>query len=268
MKGGPLLAPAHLARGAAALGDGRATGAFHHLWPVFDEHCTGISSLHALVRPARSGRGRRHERTSRAGGDCYRRARGGRARSRPADPRGRPCLRAGRCWPSDEEPRRSSRRRSTSDLDGLSVSAGQDPVLVRSLAAPAATQRRLTGSAARGDRAVRRARRDALERARAAGAARHRREARPPHTRRPRPAHRPGASDRPARGRRACPTARSASGCSSRIARSARTSTGSSPSSRSPRARSCATPRGGCTRTKKQSFDSREAGRAGDDRAL
>ena len=37
MKGGPLLAPAHLARGAAALGDGRHDDAFRALWPVFDE---------------------------------------------------------------------------------------------------------------------------------------------------------------------------------------------------------------------------------------
>jgi DNA-binding CsgD family transcriptional regulator len=37
MKGGPLLAPAHLARGAAALGEGRYEDAFRHLWPVFDE---------------------------------------------------------------------------------------------------------------------------------------------------------------------------------------------------------------------------------------
>ena len=37
MRGGPLLAPAHLARGAAALGEGRYEQAFHHLWPVFDE---------------------------------------------------------------------------------------------------------------------------------------------------------------------------------------------------------------------------------------
>ena len=36
MKGGPLLATAHLARGAAALGDGRHEDAFRHLWPVFD----------------------------------------------------------------------------------------------------------------------------------------------------------------------------------------------------------------------------------------
>ena len=38
MKGGPLLAPAHLARGADALGDGRHGEAFRHLWPVFDEN--------------------------------------------------------------------------------------------------------------------------------------------------------------------------------------------------------------------------------------
>jgi DNA-binding CsgD family transcriptional regulator len=35
--GGPLLAPAHLARAAAALGDWRHDEAFGHLWPVFDE---------------------------------------------------------------------------------------------------------------------------------------------------------------------------------------------------------------------------------------
>ena len=37
MKGGPLLATAHLVRGAAAIGDGRHEDAFQHLWPVFDE---------------------------------------------------------------------------------------------------------------------------------------------------------------------------------------------------------------------------------------
>jgi len=37
MKGGPLLATAHLARGAAAIGEGRHDDAFQHLWPVFDE---------------------------------------------------------------------------------------------------------------------------------------------------------------------------------------------------------------------------------------
>src|SRR5712692_223577 len=37
MKGGPLLATAHLARGAAAIGDGRHADAYQHLWPVFDE---------------------------------------------------------------------------------------------------------------------------------------------------------------------------------------------------------------------------------------
>jgi DNA-binding CsgD family transcriptional regulator len=37
MKGGPLLAPAHLARGAAALSEGRHDDAFRALWPVFDE---------------------------------------------------------------------------------------------------------------------------------------------------------------------------------------------------------------------------------------
>ena len=37
MKAGPLLAPAHLARGAAALSEGRHDDAFQALWPVFDE---------------------------------------------------------------------------------------------------------------------------------------------------------------------------------------------------------------------------------------
>ncbi len=36
MKGGPLLATAHLARGAGALGDGRHEEAFRYLWPIFD----------------------------------------------------------------------------------------------------------------------------------------------------------------------------------------------------------------------------------------
>ena len=38
MKAGPLLAPAHLARGASALGDGRHDDAFRELWPIFDEN--------------------------------------------------------------------------------------------------------------------------------------------------------------------------------------------------------------------------------------
>ncbi len=37
MNGGPMLAPAHLARASAALGDGRHEDAFQHLWPVFDD---------------------------------------------------------------------------------------------------------------------------------------------------------------------------------------------------------------------------------------
>jgi DNA-binding CsgD family transcriptional regulator len=37
MNGGPMLAPVHLARGAAALGDGRHDDAFRELWCVFDE---------------------------------------------------------------------------------------------------------------------------------------------------------------------------------------------------------------------------------------
>ena len=47
MKGGPLLATAHLARGAAAIGDGRHQDAFEHLWPVFNEN---DSAFHRFMR--------------------------------------------------------------------------------------------------------------------------------------------------------------------------------------------------------------------------
>ena len=47
MKAGPLLAPAHLARGAAALGDGSHEAAFGHLWPVFDEDA---QAFHRFMR--------------------------------------------------------------------------------------------------------------------------------------------------------------------------------------------------------------------------
>jgi DNA-binding CsgD family transcriptional regulator len=47
MNGGPLLAPAHLARGAAALGDGRHDDAFRQLWPIFDE---SHPSFHRFAR--------------------------------------------------------------------------------------------------------------------------------------------------------------------------------------------------------------------------
>jgi DNA-binding CsgD family transcriptional regulator len=46
-KGGPLLATAHLARGAAAIGDGRHEDAFQQLWPVFDET---DSAFHRFMR--------------------------------------------------------------------------------------------------------------------------------------------------------------------------------------------------------------------------
>jgi DNA-binding CsgD family transcriptional regulator len=47
MRGGPLLAPAHLARGAAALSEGRHVDAFRALWPVFDE---GDPAFHRFMR--------------------------------------------------------------------------------------------------------------------------------------------------------------------------------------------------------------------------
>jgi DNA-binding CsgD family transcriptional regulator len=47
MKGGPLLATAHVAWGAAAIGEGRHEDAFQHLWPVFDET---DSAFHRFMR--------------------------------------------------------------------------------------------------------------------------------------------------------------------------------------------------------------------------
>jgi len=47
MNGGSLLAPAHLARAAEALGDGRHHDAFYHLWPVFDEKA---GTFHRFMR--------------------------------------------------------------------------------------------------------------------------------------------------------------------------------------------------------------------------
>jgi DNA-binding CsgD family transcriptional regulator/tetratricopeptide (TPR) repeat protein len=47
MKGGPLLATAHLARGAAAMGEGRHEEAFQHLWPIFNET---DSAFHRFMR--------------------------------------------------------------------------------------------------------------------------------------------------------------------------------------------------------------------------
>jgi DNA-binding CsgD family transcriptional regulator len=47
MNGGPLLAPAHIARGASALGEARYEDAFRHLWAVFDP---GERSFHRFMR--------------------------------------------------------------------------------------------------------------------------------------------------------------------------------------------------------------------------
>jgi DNA-binding CsgD family transcriptional regulator len=63
--GGPLLAPAHLARGADAIGDGRHEDAFNHLWPIFDERNPTFhrfmrwSALLDLVEAGRDEHGRR-----------------------------------------------------------------------------------------------------------------------------------------------------------------------------------------------------------------
>ena len=44
---GPMLAPAHMARAASALGDGRHDDAFRQLWPIFDE---SASAFHRFMR--------------------------------------------------------------------------------------------------------------------------------------------------------------------------------------------------------------------------
>jgi len=44
---GPMLAPAHIARAASALGDGRHEDAFRQLWPVFDE---AAPAFHRFMR--------------------------------------------------------------------------------------------------------------------------------------------------------------------------------------------------------------------------
>jgi DNA-binding CsgD family transcriptional regulator len=63
VSGGPLLAPAHLARGAEALGDGRHEDAFCHLWPVFDEKATAFHRFmrwHAVLDLVEAGTGSGH----------------------------------------------------------------------------------------------------------------------------------------------------------------------------------------------------------------
>jgi DNA-binding CsgD family transcriptional regulator len=45
--GGPMLAPAHLARGMSALGERRHEEAFDHLWPIFDPN---DAAFHAYLR--------------------------------------------------------------------------------------------------------------------------------------------------------------------------------------------------------------------------
>jgi DNA-binding CsgD family transcriptional regulator len=47
MNAGPMLAPAHLARAAAALGDGRHDDAFRSVWPIFDR---GDKAFHRFMR--------------------------------------------------------------------------------------------------------------------------------------------------------------------------------------------------------------------------
>ena len=181
MKGGPLLAPAHLARGAQALGDGRHEEAFRHLWPVFDETAPEfhrfmrwVAVLDLVEAGVRSGvRERGAQRTNRPADGRGCRARGDSCAERAARPLRRVNLRE-----AADRPRRRCRgsvhARARAGSDRLSVPAGQDAVLFRPLASPTASQRRLTRTVAGRGRFVRSARGNAMEPPRPTGATRHR----------------------------------------------------------------------------------------------
>ena len=198
MNGGALLAPAHLARGAAALGEGRYEEAFRHLWSVFDE---ADPAFHRFMRwpavldlvEAAAGGGHVEQAVgvmteleaiaARSGPplllvllSC--------ARPLLAAEQDAHALLRGRAWPGSLH---------------VFVPAREDAVRFRSVVAPAAARHRIPRTPARSDRALRRPGRDSLERSRAAGTARHGRDARPAPARCPRSAHRPGAPDRTAR---------------------------------------------------------------------
>ena len=199
MNGGPLLAPAHLARGAAALGEGRHDDAFRALWPVFDED---DPAFHRFMRwPAvldlveAGGRGEHAAQVAKVMGELEEIAR----RSEP------PILRAGlacaRPLLSDDD-----------HAEALFVAAlgeesrGYPFLRARTLFSFGRWLRRQRRSAD-----SRAPLRDAInlfdalgatrwsERARA-GAASHRREDRAAHAGRSRPAHCPGTTDRRAGG--------------------------------------------------------------------
>ena len=198
MNGGPLLAPAHLARGAAALGDGRYGEAFDHLWPVFDE---AHPAFHRFMRwPAVLDLVE-----AAAGGGHVEQAAGVMAELEAIAARSGPplllvllSLRA----TADGRRRRRGRPvpgRARTGSVRLYVPAREDAVLFRHVGCAGSARHRVTRSPARSDRALRRPGRHSLERSRAAGTARDGRDIRPAPARCPRSAHRPGAPDRPAR---------------------------------------------------------------------
>ena len=144
MKGGPLLAPAHLARGAAALSEGRRDDAFRALWPVFDEE---DPAFHRFMRwPAvldlvEAG-GRRARRPGHGVGEL-----GRSRRSEPPIPgAGLACARPPLRRDHAERPSLAALAKSR----GAIVPACADAVLIRSLAASSAEKRRRTCTPTRG----------------------------------------------------------------------------------------------------------------------
>ena len=200
MGGGPLLAPAHLARGAAAIGDGRNGDAYEYLWPIFDESApafhrfmrwSGLLDLvEAGVMQRARGRPRRRYRAN---------SRRSRIAVEPTDSRGEPASRKAARGRRRGGRARSSRRHSLAiERATRSCAPGRCSHSAAGCAGSDVAPTRACRCARRSTCSTRSG--DALGRARAAGAARHRREDRATHARRPRSPDRPGASDRPACG--------------------------------------------------------------------
>ena len=161
-RGGPLLAPAHLARGAAALSEGRHDDAFRALWPVFDE---ADPAFHRFMRwPAvldlveAGGRGEHAARLVMVTRELEEIA------SRSEPPILCAALDCARPLLSDDDSAEalfeSGARRTVGELP---VPARANAVLTRPLAAPAAEKRRLALTSARRDQPVRCSGGDSLE---------------------------------------------------------------------------------------------------------
>ena len=162
MNGGPLLAPAHLARGAAALSEGRHEDAFRALWPLFDEE---DPAFHRFMRwPAAldlAEAGARGEHAAQAA-EVMRELEEIAMRSEP------PILRAGLACAqplmSDDDHAEAlfvaalERR-----VARVPVSTCADAVLIRPLAAPTAEKRRLACTPTPSDQPLRRLGSDSLE---------------------------------------------------------------------------------------------------------